>query len=56
MIEILFLGVNSDVRSALNRLNKNWPQKRQDFAMDNYSLGEENCYQVHCPTLEIPVK
>ena len=52
MIEILFLGVKSVVRSALNRLNTNWPQKRQDFAMDNYSQDEENFHQEPCPTLE----
>ena len=54
-IEILLLGVKSDVRSALNRLNTNWPQTRQDFVMDNYSLNEENNHQVPCPTQEIPV-
>ena len=53
MREILFVGVKSDVRSALNRLNTNWPQTRQDFAVDDV---EENCHQEPCPTLEIPVK
>ena len=53
MSEILFVGVKSDVRSALNRLNTNWPQTRQDFAVDDV---EENCHQEPCSTLEIPVK
>ena len=45
MIEILFLGVKSDVRSALNRLNTNWPYMCQVFAVDDYSFVEENCHQ-----------
>ena len=53
MRKILFVEVKSDVRSALNRLNTNWPQTRQDFAVDDV---EENCHQEPCPTLEIPVK
>ena len=53
MREILFVGVKSHVRSALNRLNTNWPQTRQDLAVDDV---EENCHQEPCPTLEIPVK
>ena len=56
MSEILFLGVKSDVRSALNRLNRNRPQTRQDFAVDDCGLFQENCHQEPCPTLEIPVK
>ena len=53
MRKILFVEVKSDVRSALNRLNTNWPQTRQDFAVDDV---EENCHQEPCPTLEMPVK
>ena len=53
MRKILFVEVKSDVRSALNRLNTNWPQTRQDFAVDDV---EENCHQEPCSTLEIPVK
>ena len=41
MSEILFLGVKSDVRSALNRLNRNWPQTRQDFAVDNAASSKK---------------
>ena len=41
MIEILFSGVKSDVRSPQNRLNTNWPQTRQDFSVDDYSFVEE---------------
>ena len=53
--EILLVGVNADVRSAYTRcrLNTNWPQTHQDFAVDDYSFVEENCHQEPCPTLEI---
>ena len=56
MIEILFLGVKSDVRSAQIRLNTNWLQTRQDFSVDDYSFFEENCHHEPCSTPEIPVE
>ena len=56
MIKILFLDVKSDVRPAQNRLNKDWPQTHQVFAVDDCNFVEENFHHEPCPALEVPVR